>query len=129
MPTFQRFTDIEAWQKARKLTNEIYRVTKQAAFSRDLELCGQIRSASISAMSNIAEGFERNGTAEFIQFLSIAKGSAAEVASQLFVALDQRYVTAEQFDALTALATDTSRKIGGLMSYLRRSGIKGLKFR
>jgi four helix bundle protein len=74
-------------------------------------------------------GFERNGTAEFIQFLSIAKGSAAEVASQLFVALDQRYVTAEQFDALTALATDTSRKIGGLMSYLRRSGIKGLKFR
>lgn len=129
MPTFQNFTDIDAWQKARALTNEIYTVTKQAAFSKDFELRGQIRSASISAMSNIAEGFERNGTAEFIQFLSIAKGSAAEVASQLFVALDQAYITAEQFRALSALATETNRKIGGLMSYLRRSGIKGLKFR
>jgi four helix bundle protein len=129
MATFQRFTDIEAWQKARELTNEIYRATKQAAFSKDFELRAQIRSASVSAMSNIAEGFERNGTAEFVQFLSIAKGSVAEVASQLFVALDQRYVTPEEFDALSALSLETSRKIGALMSYLRRSGIKGLKFR
>jgi four helix bundle protein len=129
MSTFQHFTDIEAWQKTRELTNQIYKVTKQAAFSKDFELRGQIRSASISAMSNIAEGFERNGTAEFVQFLSIAKGSVAEVASQLYVALDERYVTAEQFEALSALATDTNRKIGGLMNYLRRSGIKGLKFR
>jgi four helix bundle protein len=80
-------------------------------------------------MSSIAEGFERNGTAEFVQFLSIAKGSVAEVASQLYVALDERYVTAEQFEVLSALARDTNRKIGGLMNYLRRSGIEGIKFR
>ena len=129
MATFQHFTDIEAWQKTRELTNQIYKVTKQAAFSKDFELRGQIRAASVSAMSNIAEGFERNGTAEFVQFLSIAKGSVAEVASQLYVALDERYVTAEQFEVLSALARDTNRKIGGLMNYLRRSGIKGLKFR
>jgi four helix bundle protein len=80
-------------------------------------------------MSNIAEGFERSGTAEFVQFLSIAKGSVAEVVSQLYVASDRGYVTAAEFDFLSALAMDTNRKIGGLMSYLRRSGIKGVKFR
>jgi len=129
MATFQKFTDIEAWQKARKLTFEIYEVTKRAPFSRDLELRGQIRDASVSVMSNIAEGFDRNGTAEFIHFLSIAKGSAAEVASQLYVALDQKYITKDEFERLSALATEVGRKIGALMSYLRKSGIKGTKFR
>jgi four helix bundle protein len=104
-------------------------VTKRAPFCKDFELSGQIRSASVSAMSNIAEGFERNGTAEFVHFLAIAKGSVAEVASQLYVALDQRYVTSEEFDSLSTLTSDTNRKIGALMSCLRRSGIKGLKFR
>src|SRR5262245_61496885 len=89
MATFQRFSDMEVWQKCRELTNEIYKITKEGFFSKDFELRAQIRSASVSAMSNIAEGFERNSTAEFIQFLSIAKGSLAEVASQLYVASDQ----------------------------------------
>lgn len=129
MPTFHSFTEIEAWQKARVLTSEIYSVSKKGAFAKDFELRGQIRSASISVMSNIAEGFDRNGTAEFIPFLAIAKGSVAEVASQLFVAKDQNYVTAEEFDKLIALTTETGRKIGALMNYLRRSRIKGLKFR
>ena len=129
MATFQHFTDIEAWQQARGLTNGIYTVTKERTFSKDFELRKQIRSASVSVMSNIAEGFERNGTAEFVQVLSIAKGSTAEVASQLFVALDQCYITTKQFEALTQLATETSRKIGGLMRYLRQSGIRGAKFR
>lgn len=129
MSTFQRFTDIEAWQKARELTCAIYRVSNRGSFSKDFGLRGQIRDASVSAMSNIAEGFERNGTAEFIQFLAIAKGSAAEVASQLYVASDQGYVTKEEFNRLMVLAGETSRKIGGLMSYLRRSGIKGVKYR
>ncbi|HMA81784.1 MAG TPA: four helix bundle protein [Candidatus Binatia bacterium] len=129
MPTFHSFTEIEAWQKARVLTSEICSVSKKGAFAKDFELRGQIRSASISVMSNIAEGFDRNGTAEFIQFLAIAKGSVAEVASQLFVAKDQNYVTAEEFDKLIALTTETGRKIGALMNYLRRSRIKGLKFR
>jgi len=129
MSTFQRFTDIEAWQKARELTCEIYRVSNSGSFSKDFGLRRQIRDASVSVMSNIAEGFERNGTAESVQFLAIAKGSAAEVASQLYVASDQGYVTKDEFDRLIALAEETSRKIGALMKYLRRSGIKGVKFR
>ena len=91
MATFQKFTDIEAWQDARKLTFEIYAASNRAPFSRDFRLQGQIRDASVSIMSNIAEGFGRSGTGEFIQFPSIAKGSAAEVVSQLYVALDQKY--------------------------------------
>jgi four helix bundle protein len=127
--TFRSFTEIEAWQKARQLTQEIYRISKRAPFCRDLELCSQIRAAVISIMSNIAEGFDRSGTAEFVQFLAIAKGSAAEVGSLLYVAKDQGYVSAEEFDRLTELATETGRRIGALMSYLRRSGIKGNKYR
>jgi four helix bundle protein len=80
-------------------------------------------------MSNIAEGFDRNGTGEFIQFLSVAKGSAAEVASQLYVALDQQYITKEEFERLCSLATEAGRKTGALMRYLRKSGIRGAKFR
>jgi four helix bundle protein len=129
MSTFQRFTDIEAWQKARELTCEIYRVSNRGLFSKDFGLRRQIRDASVSVMSNIAEGFDRNGTAEFVQFLAIAKGSVAEVASQLYVAMDQKYVSAAEFDQLIALANETGRKIGALMNYLRKSGIKGVKFR
>lgn len=129
MASFQKFTDIETWQDARKLTREVYRVTKREPFSRDFELRGQIRNASISVMSNIAEGFDRNGNAEFIQFLSIAKGSVAEVLSQLYAALDQGYVTDKEFEELSTLATSTGRKIGALMTYLKRSGLKGTKFR
>lgn len=129
MATFQNFTEIEAWQKARELTREIYRISKRLPFSKDFELCSQIRAAVISVMSNIAEGFDRSGTAEFVQFLAIAKGSVAEVGSLLYVAKDQGYVTSEEFDRLTELATETGRRIGALMNYLRRSGIKGAKYR
>jgi four helix bundle protein len=129
MATFQKFTEIEAWQRARALTLEIYELTKRGPFSRDFELRGQIRGASVSLMSNIAEGFDRNGAAEFVQFLSIAKGSAAEVASQLYVALDQKYLTSDEFERLNSLALETGRKIGALINYLCRSGIRGSKFR
>jgi four helix bundle protein len=115
MSTFQTFTEMEAWQKARDLTTRVYAVSKRGAFAKDVELRGQIRKASISVMSNIAEGFDRNGTAEFVQFLAIAKGSVAEVASQLYVANDQSYVTREKFDDLMALAMETGRKIGALI--------------
>jgi four helix bundle protein len=80
-------------------------------------------------MSNIAEGFERSGTGEFTQFLSIAKGSAGEVRSQLYVALDQSYLSPVAFDTLVAQTTQISRMISGLMTYLRKSGIKGTKFK
>ena len=89
MATIQRFEEIEAWQVARELTRSVYECSKSGSFAKDFALRDQIRRAAISVMSNIAEGFERGGNAEFIQFLSIAKGSAAEVETQLYVALDQ----------------------------------------
>jgi four helix bundle protein len=129
MTTFQSFTEIEAWQKARELTRVVYRVSNQGSFSKDFGLRDQIRRAVVSVMSNIAEGFERNGTAEFVQFLAVAKGSVGEVIAQLYVASDQGYITREEFDRLIALATETGRRIGALMSYLRKTNMKGSKFR
>ena len=98
-------------------------------FARDLSLRDQIRRAGVSIISNIAEGFERGGTAEFVQFLSFAKGSAGEVRSQLYVAKDQGYLTSEDFDRLMELASEISHLIGGLMIYLRKSGMRGTKFK
>ncbi len=129
MATFQSFAEIEAWQKARQLTNENYVVSNQGSFSRDYGLRDQVRRSCVSIMANIAEGFERSGTSEFVQFLSIAKGSAGEVISHLYVAVDQGYITRQQFDHLFALATETTRLIGGLMNYLQKSNIKGRKYK
>src|SRR3990172_8363764 len=92
MATIQSFEEIEAWQKARELTRAVYACSGQGAFSRDFGLRDQIRRAAVSIMSNIAEGFERGGSAEFVQFLAIAKGSASEVEAQLYVAFDQGYI-------------------------------------
>ena len=88
MSTFTRFEDIEAWRQARVLCGEIYRVSGKGPFAKDFGLRDQIQRASVSIMSNIAEGFERSGTGEFIQFLTIAKGSAGEMRSQLYIAFD-----------------------------------------
>ncbi len=129
MATFQKFEEIDAWQKARKLTNEIYQVSGVGRFARDFGLKDQLRRASVSIMSNIAEGYDRSGTGEFVQSLAIAKGSAAEVRCQLYVALDQGYIDDQHFEALKELATETGMMIGGLMNYLRRSGYKGTKYR
>ena len=97
MSSFQRFEDIEAWQKARELTKAIYAMSNDGQFARDFGLRDQIRRASVSIMSNIAEGFGRGGNKEFIQFLSTAKGSASEVQAQLYVALDAGYINQDQF--------------------------------
>ena len=129
MATLKRFEDIEAWKKARELSRDVYRCSKVGAFARDFGLRDQIRRAVVSVMSNIAEGFERGGTAEFVQFLAVAKGSAGEVESQLYVALDQEYISEEQFHSLKQTAVSTKRLIAGLMSYLRRSGINGAKYK
>ena len=128
MATFDTFEDIEAWKKARILNQEIYKFTDLGSFARDFGLRDQIRRASISIMSNIAEGFERNGTGEFMQFLAIAKGSAGEVKA-LYAALDQKYLEQQSFDRLFLLASEVSSMIGGLMNYLRRSRIKGTKYK
>ena len=124
MATFQKFEDIEAWQKARELTKEIYKVSKERAFSKDFGLRDQMRRAGVSVMSNIAEGFERSGTGEFMQFLSIAKGSVGEVKSQLYVAIDQEYLDKKTFNRLYRLASDVSKMTAGLMNYIRNSNIK-----
>ena len=129
MSTFTRFQEIEAWQRARELVRRIYEVTGQGQFAKDFALRDQIRRAAISIMSNIAEGYGRGGTKEFIQFLSVAKGSVSEVESQLCAALDQKYLGQEMFDQLCDLADQTGRMIGGLMRYLRQSKIKGAKYK
>jgi four helix bundle protein len=129
MSTFQRFEEIEAWQMARELTREIYSISNQGSFAKDFGLRDQIRRASVSVMSNIAEGFERGGKGEFVQFLSMAKGSAGEVRSHLYVALDQGYISRETFDRVFALADRTGRIIRGLMSYLSKTNIKGIKYK
>jgi four helix bundle protein len=129
MATFKKFEEIECWKKARELTRQIYKITGQRAFARDFGLRDQIRRASVSVMSNIAEGFDRSGTAEFVHFLAIAKGSAAEVRCQLYVAVDQGYIPEDYFVELNELAAETGNMVGGLMKYLRGSGYKGTKFR
>lgn len=129
MATIVRFEDLDAWKIARELTREIYRVTGDERFARDFGLKDQIRKASVSIMSNIAEGFERDGNKEFCNFLSIGKGSAGEVRSQLFVAFDQEYVSRAEFERLYDRARECGRVIAGLSNYLRRSGFSGNKFK
>lgn len=97
MGKFSSFEDINSWQKARALNKRIYLITEEVAFKRDFDLARQIRRSSVSISSNIAEGFERNTDKEFIHFLYIAKGSAGEVRSQLYLALDLNYISAEVF--------------------------------
>ena len=129
MATFKKFEEIESWKKARELTKRIYRVSHARSFGKDFGLKDQIRRASVSIMSNIAEGYDRSGTGEFVQFLATAKGSAAEVRCQLYVALDQAYIDDGTFNELSGLAAETANMIGGLMNYLRRSGLKGTKYK
>ena len=125
----ERFEDIEAWKEARDIVNRVYRVCSVNGFRKDYSLADQIKRAAISIMANIAEGYERGGRKEFVQFLSVAKGSVGEVRSHLYVALDQAYCTKGVFDELTALAIEISRMISGLMSYLISSKIRGAKNR
>jgi four helix bundle protein len=118
MPTIKRFEEIEAWQTARELTKLIYSLTEETKFSRDFGLKDQIRRASVSIMSNISEGFESQTQAQFIRYLSIAKASAGEVRSQLYVAKDLDYITQEQFANAFAMAEKASRQTARFISYL-----------
>lgn len=129
MATFKQVEEIQAWQKARALCNRIYSITDDGRLARDFGLRDQIRRAAVSVMSNIAEGFERGGTGEFVQFLAFAKGSAGEMRTQLYVAHDRSYIDRQQFDELIKDIDEVSKMINGLMGYLRRSGIKGTRFK
>ena len=129
MSTFRRVEDIDAWQLARKLARDLYRVTAAGPLERDFALKNQIRRSAVSVMSNIAEGFERSGRKEFGQFLSIAKGSTGEILSQLYVARDQAFLGALEFDNLAEACRRTGRAIGGLMRHVRSTGVRGSKFK
>jgi four helix bundle protein len=124
----KNFEELEIWQEARRLTQAIYQLTKREKFSRDFSLRDQIQRAAVSIMSNIAEGFERGGNQEFIQFLYVAKASCGEVRSQLYVAVDQGYILKADSEESIVAFRRLSGMIGNLISYLRRSGMKGAKF-
>lgn len=129
MATISRFEELICWQKAREFDKLIFQLTQHTGFSKDFSLLDQIRRASGSVMDNIAEGFEREGNKEFLNFLSIAKGSAAEVRSQLYRALDRNYLNQADFDKATKVNQEVIRLIRSLMTYLKSSEIKGSKYK
>ena len=116
-----KFEDIEAWQLAREQTRKVYRITSKEKFSRDFRLRDQIRDASGSSMHNIAEGFDSGSHAEFARFMGYAQRSCSEVQSELYVALDQGYITREEFEDIYKHAERTESKIGGFIKYLKNS--------
>jgi four helix bundle protein len=124
----KNFEDLEIWKDARMLTRSIYRITREPKFSKDFALRDQIQRAAVSIMSNIAERFERGGNQELIHFLYIAKASCGEVRSQLYVAVDQSYLTQKDCDELTIPFKRLSIMINNLIVYLKRSGMKGTKY-
>jgi len=114
-----RFEEIEAWQEARKLVKMVYEVINRSPkFRKDFRLVNQVQDAAVSAMSNIAEGFARRSNREFIQFLFISKSSAAEVQSQLYVALDQEYISQDDFERIYNQAEVVSKMDSGFIKYL-----------
>lgn len=117
MPTITRFEEIEAWQTARELAKMIYSIAEEGKIARDFGLKEQLRRASVSVMSNVAEGFESKTQALFIRYLGIAKASAGEVRSQLYVARDVGYLTEQQFSNLFQMAEKASRQLSRFISY------------
>ncbi|MEI8290910.1 MAG: four helix bundle protein [Verrucomicrobiota bacterium] len=118
-----------SWQKARELNRLIYQVSKSGSLAKDFGMRDQMRRASVSVMSNIAEGFERGGDKEFTQFLSNAKGSCGEVRCQLYAALDEKYLSELEFKQIYEQSMEVSRLISGLMAYLKNSELRGNKFK
>ncbi len=121
MTAIARFEEIEAWKTARQLTLLVYKLADQGAFAKDYGLKDQIRRASVSVMSNIAEGFECRTNTQFINYLGHAKGSSGEVRSQLYVAIDLKYVSQEQFTEAYELADKASRQIRRFIDYLEKN--------
>ena len=115
----KRFEEIEAWQKARELTKLVYKISARQKFSGDWELKDQIRAASLSVMSNIAEGFDSFSKVEFARFLNISRRSSSEIQSQLYAALDQGYIEQEDFRDLYERAEQVRKMITGFIKYLK----------
>lgn len=126
MATISKFEDIIAWQKALELSDLVYSYSNKNDFSKDYGLRDQMRRAAVSVVSNIAEGFEREGNNQFIYFLLVAKASAGELRSQLYVAKNQKYITQEEFELINNKVLEVSKTISGFVSYLRTQKLSKL---
>jgi four helix bundle protein len=124
----ERFEDLDIWKEARELCKDVFNVTSMDPFNKDFKFRDQIRASSGSVMDNIAEGFERGGNKEFIQFLSIAKGSCGEVRSQSYRAFDFKYIDQIILNDLVEKTTNLSKHISGFITYLKNSDLKGPKY-
>lgn len=128
MAAINRFEDLEVWKLAFENANIIYELTGKEPFCKDFALRDQIRRCAISVFSNIAEGFERDGNKELINFLSIAKGSCGEMRAQAIFARDRQYISEQEFLFLSDRLIQTSNQIAGFQRYLRNSELKGRKY-
>ena len=124
----ERFEDLEIWKEARELCKRIFEITSTEPFHSDFKFRDQIRASSGSIMDNIAEGFERDGNKEFIQFLSVSKGSCGETRSQSYRAFDYQYINQDILNELIFRTTQLSKKISSFMTYLKKSEFKGAKY-
>ena len=129
MPTWKSFTEIDVWNLSREFCKEIYNIMQYDGLRTDYRLKDQINGSSGSIMDNIAEGFNRGGNKEFINFLSYSKASAGESLSQLYRIFDRNYITEKEFKNLSNKAIELENRIGGLMAYLKKSGFKGHKLK
>ena len=127
MSTINRFEDLDVWKESRALNKIIGTLIQEKKFKNNFRLINQIEGSTGSVMDNIAEGFERGTRAEFIQFLGYSKGSCGELRSQLYRALDRNYLSKDQFDELFKLASRISAMLHGLISYLQKTKINGLR--
>ena len=129
MSKIEKVEDLISWQKSKDLTIEIYKITKNSSFSKDFGLCNQIQRAAVSIPSNIAEGFGRGGNKEFLQFLSIAKGSLYELKTQLIIAFEIGYINDIEYSKLKNDSEEIGKLIAGFMNYLSKSELKGVKYK